>query len=148
MTARQTRPDQKLNGTEIVAQSSAADLTRHEAPTGRFHREADAPHSPEEAEAQYVAARTVWVDAMHNASTGKPADLASLAIAQEAYERAAIERTRWQNGPKAHVAVEPPPKRNVEIALGQELAWRRVREAEARRKTGVMGRLFGRRSRD
>lgn len=146
MTARRTKADKALDATEVVAAPPVAERPSGES-TGRLHREADGPRSREEAEAQYVAARTVWVDAMHKASSGRPADMASLAIAQEAYERAAVERARWANGPKAHVPVQPAPRKDVEIALGQELAWRRVREAEHRPR-GLIGRLFGRRSRD
>ena len=144
MTARPTKPDTSAEASEVSPRLPAADSPSREG--RRYHGDSDAPRSREEAEERYIAARTVWVDAMHKASSGKPADLASLAIAQEAYERAALDRTRWQNGPRAHVPVEPPPKRNVEIALGQELAWRRVRETEGRRR-GLIGRLFSRRSR-
>ena len=145
MTARRTKPDRQAEEAEVSAPPPVAERPSRES-SGRLHRESDAPRSREEAEERYVAARTVWVDAMHKASSGKPADLASLAIAQEAYERAAVDRTRWANGPRAHVPVEAAPKRNVEIALGQELAWRRVRETEGRRR-GLIGRLFSRRSR-
>ena len=147
MTARRTEPDERLNGTEVIAQSPAADGARRAPSSTRFHAPPEAPRSREQAEAQYVAARTVWVDAMHKAASGRPADLASLAIAQEAYERAAVERARWEHGPRASIAVEPEPKRVLDVAIGQELAWRRVKEAEGRRR-GLVGRLFGRRSRD
>src|SRR6188474_2137121 len=49
------------------------------------------PQSVEEADARYVAARDAWTAAMRAANSGRSADLASLAIAQEAYEAAAAE---------------------------------------------------------
>lgn len=101
------------------------------------------PRTPEEAEAQYVAARTAWAKAMHAAASGRPADLATLAIAQEAYERAAMERARWEAGPKVAIPIESRDRqRGIEAAIGQELAWRKVRQVEDR-PHGLKG-LFGR----
>jgi hypothetical protein len=147
MTARRTKPDTAPAAVPSEQTTVPIEPTRRAASAGHSERQAVAPRSREEAEARYVTARTAWVDAMHKASSGRSADLASLAIAQEAYEAAAIERTRWEHAPKAAVPVEPAPRRNIDIAIGQELAWRRVREADGRPR-GLMGRLFGKRSRD
>jgi hypothetical protein len=52
------------------------------------HRIESAARSPEEAEARYVAARDAWTAAMRAANSGRPADLATLAVAQDAFEAA------------------------------------------------------------
>jgi hypothetical protein len=95
--------------------------------------------SREEAEARYVAARDAWTLAMHAANSGRPADLASLAIAQEAYEAAAAEREQWLTG-RVAIPIEPAAaRRKLEIAVGQELAWRKIHEHP--RAGGLIGRL-------
>jgi len=95
----------------------------------------------EELETRYVAARDEWMLAMRAANSGRAADLASLAIAQEAYETVAIEREQWLAGGSHAIPVEPATKgQNIEVAVGQELAWRRVLEQKPRRP-GVMARL-------
>ncbi len=104
------------------------------------------PHTRAEAEEQYVAARNAWTAAMRTASSGRAADLASLAITQEAYEEAAAERDRWISGERVAIPVQPDTsQRGVDAAVGQELAWRRVRAAEPK-APGLLGRL-GRRLR-
>jgi hypothetical protein len=66
---------------------------------------------------------------MHKANSGRSADLASLAITQEAYEQATVEVQKWRSGAKVAIAVEPETKlHDLETAIGQELAWRRVHE--------------------
>ena len=88
-----------------------------------------APRSTEEAEERYVAARDAWIAAMHKANSGRSADLASLAITQEAYEQAAAEVEGWRSGVKVAIPVGPEAKlHDLEAAIGQELAWRRVHE--------------------
>jgi hypothetical protein len=109
--------------------------------SGRHARPATAPRSREEAEAQYIAARNAWTLAMHRALSGRSADLASLAIAQEAYEEAVAERELWETGTRLAVPVEPDPRTSVEVIVGQNLAWQRVREAEQQRRPGVLTRL-------
>ncbi len=112
------------------------DTTGHSA---LAHRRAG-PRSAEDAEAQYVAARDAWTTAMRVANSGRPADLASLAIAQEAYEAAAAERERWLSGGRVAIPVEPQASRSgLEAAIGQELAWRRVQHH--RPDQGFLGRL-------
>lgn len=69
---------------------------------------------------------------MRASSSGRPADLAALAIAQEAYEAAAAERRRWAAAPevvRVAVPVEPvDARRGIEVVVGQELEWRRVKD--------------------
>jgi hypothetical protein len=104
------------------------------------------PQTREDVENRYVAARDAWTAAMRASSSGRPADLASLAIAQEAYEAAAAERERWESSGRVAIPVEPEVARNVlEAAVGQELAWRKVRHHEPQRR-GIgarLRRLFG-----
>ena len=99
------------------------------------------PQSRDEAEARYVAARDAWVAAMHAANSGRSADLAALALAQEAYEAAVAERERWLNG--AHVAIPvevEPPARGLDAIVGQELAWRAVKHHDDQPR-GMLGRF-------
>ena len=103
------------------------------------HRLVAAPHSREEAEVRYIAARDAWTKAMRAANSGRSADLASLALTQEAYEVADAERERWIGG-RVAIPVEPEaPRRNIEAAVGQEMAWRAVKHHEGPR--GFLGRL-------
>lgn len=100
------------------------------------------PRSRAEADERYVAARDAWTAAMHRASSGRPADLASLAIAQQAYEEATVERDRWQTGaPRVAIHIEPEDERTpIDVVVGQELAWRRVHESD-HRSPSLLGRL-------
>jgi hypothetical protein len=102
------------------------------------------PHNRDEAEAQYVAARDAWIAAMHRASSGKPAHLATLAITQEAYEAATAEVELWRSGARIPVPVEPERTVGIEVAVGQELTWREI-HAPKPKKPGLLARLFGRR---
>ena len=87
------------------------------------------PRTREEAEDAYVAARNAWVTAMRQANSGRSADLAALAIAQEAYELAAAERERWLSGGRVAIPIDPTPHGGADLSavVGQELAWREVR---------------------
>ena len=96
--------------------------------------------SVEEADARYVAARDEWTRAMRAANSGRPADLASLAIAQEAYEVAVAERDRWHTGTKVAIPVDTETRSGIEAAVGQELAWRQVLHPEPP-KGGVLSRI-------
>ncbi len=99
------------------------------------------PRSPEEAEARYAAARDEWTAAMRAANSGRAADLASLAMAQEAYEEATAEVRLWRSGEK--VAIPIQPERNhagLQAAIGQELAWRRMQEPKPK-QVGPLFRL-------
>ena len=100
-----------------------------------------APRSREDAEQRYVAARDAWVTAMRAASSGRPADMAALALAQEAYEAAVTERDRWLNGNHVPIPVEPERTTNgIDAVVGQELAWRHIHKAPEEPK-GLLGRL-------
>ena len=104
------------------------------------HRLVAAPRSREEAEERYIAARDAWTEAMHAANSGRPADLASLALTQEAYEAAVVERERWLAGGRIAIPVEKAePRRNIEAAVGQEMAWRAVKHHDEPK--GFLGRL-------
>ena len=115
---------------ELDPQSPASSTPAPNPPATVSFRDAHrpGPHSREEAEAQYVTARDTWTKAMHAANSGRSADLASLALAQEAYELAAAERERWLAA-RVTVRIDPPEtRRNLEIAVGQELAWRDIHQ--------------------
>ena len=91
------------------------------------------PRSLEEAEAQYVACRDAWTAAMRAANSGRAADMASLAIAQEAYEAASAEVQGWRSGAKVAISVEPERNRaGLQAVIGQELAWRHVHDPKAK----------------
>ncbi len=105
----------------------------------------DRPHSREAAEAQYVSARDAWVAAMRRANSGRPADLASLAIRQEAYEQATAEVQRWRSAPRVAIPIESDAKRSgIETAVGQELAWRDVHQERGTSEAKGVGRLVRR----
>jgi hypothetical protein len=94
----------------------------------------------EDLEQRYIAARDTWTAAMRAAGSGRPADMASLAIAQEAYETVAAEREHWLASGRLAIPVEPAPKHGqIEIAVGQELEWRRVLARDTRR--GLFARI-------
>ncbi|HJP72474.1 MAG TPA: hypothetical protein VJ975_12220 [Candidatus Limnocylindria bacterium] len=99
------------------------------------------PRSQDEAEERYIAARDAWVTAMHAANSGRPADMAALALAQEAYEAAVNERDRWLNGNHVAIPIESErPAGGLDAVVGQELAWRRIHTAPEEPK-GILGRL-------
>ena len=91
-----------------------------------------------------MIARDAWIAAMRKANSGRSADLASLAIAQEAYVMATSEVEAWRSGVKAALKIEPEAKRHsLEAAVGQEFAWRRVHDQQEKRP-GRFARLFRR----
>ena len=99
------------------------------------------PRSIEEAEARYIACRDAWTAAMRAANSGRPADLASLAIAQGAFEEATAELQAWRSGSK--VAIPIQPERNtagLQAAINQEIAWRRMHEPKPT-QGGALSRL-------
>jgi hypothetical protein len=102
---------------------------RHVPSSGLAERRAR-PQSPQEAEERYVAARNEWTAAMRKASSGKPADMAALAMAQEAYEVALAQRERWASSPRVAIPIEPDRPRGINAIVGQELSWRRVHQLE------------------
>lgn len=96
-----------------------------------------------EAHEMHETARDAWIAAMRAAGSGRPADLAALAIVQEAYEAAAAERDRWDaSGGRMNIPIEPETRSPVDAVVGQELAWREVRAP--RREPGFVGRLLRR----
>lgn len=100
--------------------------------------------SREEAEAGYVIARDAWVVAMRGANSGKASDLATLAIAQEAFEAASAEVEQWRSGGRIALPIQTESERSgIRIAVGQELEWRRVLHPEQKR-VGPLGRLVRR----
>jgi hypothetical protein len=106
----------------------------------------DAASYGQDLEERYVAARDAWTQAMQAAGSGRPADMASLAIAQQAYETIAAEREEWLTSGRVAIPIEPSPKRHdIEIAVGQELAWRRLQQQEGR--SGLFTRIRRRLSR-
>jgi hypothetical protein len=97
------------------------------------------PRSAEEAEERYIPARDTWIAAMRAANSGRAADLAALAVAQEAYEAASAERERWLNG-RVSIPIQPERGTNgIDAVVGQEMAWRAVKHHEE--PSGFLGRL-------
>lgn len=135
------RPGLQTDADGPLAAEPGASRSRFE-PGGRAaisHRLAGA-RTREEAEERYVAARDTWVKAMRAANSGRPADLASLAIAQEAYEAAVEERERWISGVTVAIPIEPPSEnRELEAAVRNELAWRVVLDTP--KPEGFLGRI-------
>ena len=140
-TRRAPRP-----GTQPAAEDAA--------PTAPARRRISAPPAPEpaptatqsreEAEARYVEARDAWTAAMRRANSGKTAHLASLAIAQEAFEAASAELELWRTGARVAIPIRPEASRAfLEAAVGQELAWRQVLHPPEK-KPGLFGRLRNR----
>lgn len=105
------------------------------------------PRSPEEAEERYLACRNEWTAAMRAAASGKPADMAALAMAQQAYEEALAEHERWAAGPRVAVPIQSDRPRGIDVIVGQELSWRRIHEQEQKKPRGLR-RLFGRGKKD
>ena len=136
----------KRDVADVETQAAAAPPARvanHTTDTaGHFalaHRRVESG-SLEEAEARYAAARDTWVKAMHAANSGRPADLASLALAQEAYETAVAERERWLSG-RIGIPIETPaPRPNLDVIVGNELQWRRI-HAPPEKPKGLLGRF-------
>jgi hypothetical protein len=126
-----TLPD----GTAPAPTSPTADGHAH----STLSRRLAGPRSRDDVEAAYVAARDAWAQAMRAANSGRNADMATLAIAQEVFESAAAERARWSHATHAAIPVAPEPKRNIEVILGQEVEWNRVHHHEPSR--GLAGRL-------
>lgn len=91
-------------------------------------RRAPRPVTQEEVAEQYLAARDAWVSAMRAAQSGKAADLAALAMAQDRYEAALAVKQRWDAAPRATIPIGPDRPRSVDAIVTQELARRRVQE--------------------
>ena len=68
--------------------------------------------------------------------------MASLAIAQEAYELAVEERERWLSGKTVAIPVDPEAvghDRDLNAAIAHELAWRVVLDSP--KPAGLLGRI-------
>jgi hypothetical protein len=129
MTKRPAISSTKAKKTADTAPGSA--LRRSHAPSvGITQRTADRALSLEDAEERYVAARDAWASAMRGAASGRPADLATLAVVQEAYEAALAERDRWASGARIPIAVEPDRPKSIEAAVRQEVTWRLAHQGE------------------
>ena len=129
--ASDSRPDARpqVDASEADAAPKAPARTRKASPSATPRTPVPAPRSTEEAEERYVVARDAWIAAMRKANSGRSADLASLGITQEAYEQATVEVEKWRSGVKVAITIEPDAKlHDLETAIGQELAWRRVHE--------------------
>lgn len=98
------------------------------------------PRTREEAEEQYVAARDAWIAAMRHASSGRPAQLATLAITQEAYEAASAEVELWRTGVRIPIPIQPERDSGIEVVVGQELTWRKI-HSHVEKTPGFLGRL-------
>lgn len=147
MTKRTTGT--RTRTTKAAPERVEEELPREESSStiGISHRASQRAHSAEEAEQRYVAARDAWTAAMRASASGRPADLAALAVAQEAYEEALAEHERWTSGAAlAAVPVQPDRPRFLNDIVEQEMARRRVheREAEPQQRKGILG-LFRRR---
>jgi hypothetical protein len=81
---------------------------------------------------------------MKRAGSGRPADLAALAIAQETYEAATVDWEQWESGERVAIAIDPVKTRDVGAIVEQELAWRKVHQHE---KPASFLRRLGRRFR-
>lgn len=103
---------------------------RHAASSGISQRRAQEPRTQEDVEERYVAARGAWTAAMRAAQSGRPADLAALAIAQDAYETALAEKQRWDAAPRVAIPIVPDRPHGIDAIVGQELSWRRVHELD------------------
>jgi len=148
MTTRR-RTEVQVQPVETRTSHAGPEATSPRRDGSGLSRRQQGPHSPEEAEAQYVAARDAWTAAMKGAASGRPSDLAALAIAQEAYEQASAEVERWRSGERVAIPVDGGP-RDIGAVVGQELAWRRVHEAEAAAaapRRGLLARITRRFSR-
>jgi hypothetical protein len=100
-----------------------------------------APQSRADAEAAYAAARDAWVESMRKANSGRSADLASLALTQQAYEQALAEVQKWRSGVRVAFKIEPENHtQELEAAVGQEFAWRRVHQLQEK-PMGLLARL-------
>lgn len=121
----------------------------HASATRLAERRARRPQTHAEVDAEYEAARNAWTAAMRMAQSGRPADLAALAMAQESYEAALSEKRRWDASPRA-VAIEADRPRGIEAIVSNELARRRLHELEDQQRNekpkglrGILRRLRG-----
>jgi hypothetical protein len=135
----------KRDATEVQTRSSAPVPTDAAPPSPRVATTAHGLAAEiaaygEDLESRYHAARDAWLQAMHAANSGRSADLAKLAIAQEAYEAVATEREHWIDSGRVAVPIRDDGERHdVEIALDQEIAWQKVLQKPPKR--GIADRI-------
>jgi hypothetical protein len=77
---------------------------------------------------------------MRGAGSGRPADLATLALTQDAYEKALAEAELWRTGARVAIPVEADVRAGLEAAVGHEFAWRRINQVPAK-VPGLLARL-------
>jgi hypothetical protein len=134
---------------KVTEPAPSSPLRRAHAPSvGITPRAPDRAVSLEDAEQRYTAAREAWASAMRGAASGRSADLATLAVAQEAYEAALAERDRWASGARVPIAVVPDRPKSIESVVGQELTWRLAHNGEQNRQRpkglrGLLRRMRG-----
>ena len=136
---RPTPGPDRIDDTDPLA-TTGQGIRRRPAADAAPLRPLDAPASREEAEARYVEARDAWTAAMRRANSGRPAHLASLAIAQEAYEAALAEVEQWRSGHRIPIPVQAERSVGIEVAVEQELEWRRLHAPDEPRP-GFLARL-------
>lgn len=104
-------------------------------------------------EARYEAAHQAWLDALRVCRSGKPADLARLAIAQRTYEELSVELERaHREAAERQVRLEALRARRLETArraetiANQAAAWMRIHQEprQSRGLRGVIARLLHR----
>ena len=142
MTDRQSSTDTRT-AADADGPAPSAPLRQAAAPATPLRARLARPRSPEEAEERYLACRNEWTAAMRAAASGKLADLAALAMAQQAYEEALAEHQRWQTGPRTPMPVQPDRPHGINAVVGQELSWRRIHEHDQEKPRGLR-RFFGR----
>lgn len=141
MTRRTTETETDLTARPADASKAPAALRVHGAPSSALAQRRHGPRTREEVEERYVAARDAWAASMRAANSGRAADLAALAIAQEAYEAASAERARWDSNARVAIPIEPEnEERKLGAIIGQELAWKQVRTVDDK-PAGILGRL-------
>lgn len=147
MSQRATRPASSTTADGAGAPPQPAQRIGSSMSSTGLTQRINAPRSLAEAEEQYVSCRDAWTAAMRAASSGRPADMATLAICQEAYEAASLERDRWLSGARVAIPVEKPTSERapIEVVVQQTMAWREVHDHERDKPRGFLGRLFGRR---
>jgi hypothetical protein len=152
MSQRATRPSKSPPGDGVKARADAAKApaqrTGSAMSSSGLGQRIASPHSMAEAEEHYVTCRDAWTAAMRAANSGRPADMATLAFCQEAFEAASVERDRWLSGARVAIPIVAPEKEHasIEVVVDQALAWQDVHDHAKPR--GFLGRIFGRRSKD
>lgn len=141
MTRRTPETETDRTARPADASKPPAALRVHGAPSSALAQRRHGPRTREEVDERYVAARDAWAASMRAANSGRPADLAALAIAQEAYEAASAERARWDSNARVAIPIEPEnEERKLGAIIGQELAWKQVRTVDDK-PAGILGRL-------